>query len=127
MDAETDLFEFTVSLRTVVNTALHASASTLASLNYDADDDILTITAVSGASTNGPSGNVTLSGGNVNYTPATGFVGADQFTYTVSDGYTDGTATCTKQSEVRRYRALSSSSRSTTAPRRHPAAPFKDC
>ena len=87
-------------LATTVSAPLSASASTLASLNYDPDGDTLTIIAVSGTSTNGPSGNVTLSGGNVNYTPATGYVGADQFTYTVSDGY-GGTATCTNKVTVR--------------------------
>jgi hypothetical protein len=94
-------------LTTVMNTALHVSATTLAGLNYDADGDTLTITAVSGTSTNGPSGNVTLSGGDVNYTPANNFVGADQFTYTISDGYTGGTATCTNTVTVTLGKATS--------------------
>jgi hypothetical protein len=71
-------------LGAIMNMTLTISASALAVLDYDADGDTLSITAVSGASTNSPSGNVTLSGGNVHYTPAAGFVGADQFTYTIS-------------------------------------------
>jgi hypothetical protein len=50
----------------------------------DMDDDVLTISAVSATSTNG--GTVTLGTTNVIYMPATNFVGADLFTYTVSDG-----------------------------------------
>ena len=88
-------------LGSVLNTELTISASALAALDYDADADPLSITAVSGTSTNGPSGNVTLSGGNVHYTPATGFVGVDQFTYTISDGFTGGTATSTANVTVR--------------------------
>ena len=88
-------------LGAVLNTPLTIIASALAALDYDADGDPLSITAVSGTSTNGPSGNVTLSGGNVHYTPATGFVGVDQFTYTISDGFTGGTATSTANVTVR--------------------------
>ncbi|MGO8927547.1 MAG: DUF4038 domain-containing protein [Limisphaerales bacterium] len=81
-------------LVTTVSTPLVVSASTLASLDYDANHDILTITAVSPTSTNGPPNNVSLAAGTITYTPATGFVGADQFTYTISDSY-GGTATST--------------------------------
>jgi hypothetical protein len=70
-----------------VNTALNISASALAALHYDADGDTLTITAVSSTSTNGPPNNVSLTAGTITYTPATDFVGADQFTYTISDGW----------------------------------------
>jgi hypothetical protein len=90
-------------LTTTVNTPLSVSAATLASLNYDPDGDTLTITAVSGSSTNG--GTVTLSG-TVNYTPAAGYVGADLLTYTVSDGY-GGTATCTNKVTVTLGKATS--------------------
>ena len=55
----------------------------------DADDDLLTITAVSATSTNG--GTVTLGSTYVVYMPATNFVGTDRFTFTVSDGH-GGTA-----------------------------------
>ena len=94
-------------LGAVVSTKLTISASALAVLDYDADGDTLSITAVSGTSTNGPSGNVTLSGGNVHYTPATGFVGVDQFTYTISDGFPGGTATSTANVTVRLGQATS--------------------
>ena len=94
-------------LGAVVGTELIITASALAVLDYDADGDTLSITAVSGTSTNGPSGNVTLSGGNVYYTPANGFVGADQFTYTISDGFTGGTATSTAKVTVRLGQATS--------------------
>lgn len=53
-------------------------------------DDTLAITAVSAAK----NGTVTLSNGSVTYTPKTGFVGTDTFTYTVIDGQ-GGTATGT--------------------------------
>ena len=49
---------------------------------------------MSSTSTNGPPNNVSWAAGTITYTPASGFVGADQFTYTISDGY-GGTATCT--------------------------------
>jgi len=50
----------------------------------DLDGNPLSITAVSGVSTNG--GTVSLNGLFIAYTPATDFVGWDQFTYTLSDG-----------------------------------------
>ena len=93
-------------LTTVLNTPLSVSAATLASLNYDSDGDTLTIIAVGGTSTNGPSGNVTLSGGNLNYTPAAGYVGADLLTYTVSDVY-GGTSICTNKVAVTLGKATS--------------------
>jgi hypothetical protein len=52
----------------------------------DQDTDTLTIVAVTANSTNG--GTVTLTETNIVYTPATNFVGADLFTYTISDGHT---------------------------------------
>jgi hypothetical protein len=63
----------------------------------DADSDPLAIIAVSPTSTNG--GTVTLNGGNVDYLPATNYIGADEFTYTVSDGR-GGTAIGTVQVSV---------------------------
>ena len=82
------------------NNTLMVSAATLAGLSYDADGQTRTITGVSGISTNGPANNVTLSGGNLSYTPATDFVGADQFTYTIDDGH-GGTATVTAKVTVK--------------------------
>jgi hypothetical protein len=93
-------------LGAIVNTPLSTSASALAALDYDADGNTLTITAVSSASTNGPPGNVTLSSGTITYTPATGYVGADQFTYTIDDGF-GGTATSTAKVTVRLGKATS--------------------
>jgi hypothetical protein len=48
-----------------------------------------TLTGLSAYSTNG--GTVTLSEGLVTYTPTTNFVGADLFTYAVSDGFNSAT------------------------------------
>jgi hypothetical protein len=58
----------------------------------DADGDTLTVSGVSPASTNG--GTVLLTSTNVIYTPANNYVGADAFTFTVSDGH-GGTASGT--------------------------------
>jgi hypothetical protein len=88
------------NLVTVVDTPLSIPASRLADLDYDADDDFLTIMAVSNSSTNGPADNVSFIAGTITYTPAAGFVGADQFTYLISDGR-GGTATCTNHVTVR--------------------------
>jgi hypothetical protein len=68
----------------------------------DGDGDPLTVSAVQGSGANvgsatatDQSGSVTLNAdGSFNYTPATGFSGADTFTYTVSDGV-GGTDTVT--------------------------------
>jgi RHS repeat-associated protein len=58
----------------------------------DPDGDTLTVSSV----TNGTNGTVAItdSGTDVTYTPATDYVGLDQFTYTISDGR-GGTATAT--------------------------------
>jgi len=45
----------------------------------------LSVTGVSATSTNG--GSVTLTGTNVTYTPVTDYIGADLFTYTLSDAF----------------------------------------
>lgn len=47
----------------------------------DADGDSLTITSVSGVN-----GNAQISGGNIIFTPASGFSGVESFSYTLSDG-----------------------------------------
>lgn len=94
-------------LTTLMNTNnFKVSAATLAGLDYDADGDTLTITSVNSPSTQG--GTVSLSGGNVTYTPASGFAGTDTFTYTISDGFTGGTATSTANVTVRLGNATSS-------------------
>ena len=80
------------------NQSLSISAYTLASLDYDADGDPLTITTVSSPSTNGVT--VSFDGTTIGYTPPANYVGADQFTYTISDGQ-GGTATCTNAVTVR--------------------------
>ncbi len=52
----------------------------------DADiGDVLTLTAVSYTSGNGAT--VAVNGNNLEYTSASGFIGADSFTYTVSDNF----------------------------------------
>ncbi len=91
------------NLGATLNTPLAVSATTLAGLDYDADGDPLTITAVGSAS----HGTVGLSGGTITYTPTTSYVGTDAFTYTISDGYTGGTATSTANVTVRLGKATS--------------------
>lgn len=56
----------------------------------DSDGDALSISGV----TQGGSGSVTISGGQVIYTPNAGFSGNDSFTYTITDG-NGGTSTAT--------------------------------
>jgi outer membrane protein OmpA-like peptidoglycan-associated protein len=57
----------------------------------DADGDTLTITAVSAPL----HGSATIVGDRVRYVPAPGYVGLDQFTYTISDGTGTATASIT--------------------------------
>jgi len=72
--------------------------------DFDLDDDALTVIAVS-ASTNG--GTVTFNSTDITYTPATNYVGADAFTYTISDGR-GGVATATVLVTVYSQDALTS-------------------
>jgi len=72
------------TLRTTENIAANASVVKLLSNDSDVDGDPLSITAVSATSTNG--GAVVLNSGTVTYTPVNGYTGADQFSYTLSDG-----------------------------------------
>jgi hypothetical protein len=58
----------------------------------DADNDTLTVSAVSSPTANG--GAVTTDGVNVTYTASSSYTGSDSFTYTVNDGH-GGTATAT--------------------------------
>jgi hypothetical protein len=92
-------------LGAVVDTVLNISASALAGLDYDAEGDPLRLTAVSATSAHG--GTVSLSNGTLTYTPPGSYVGADQFTYTLSDGYLGGTATSTANVTVRLGQATS--------------------
>ena len=55
----------------------------LLATDTDPDGDSLTITAVSALSTN--NGTVVLAGGTITYTPPDGYVGADRFSYTLTD------------------------------------------
>ena len=94
----------THNLGATVNTApLHVSASTLAGLSSDADGDSLAITDIGTAS----HGTVGLVGDTLSYTPASGYVGTDSFTYTVSDGFSGGTSTGTANVNVRLGEATS--------------------
>jgi hypothetical protein len=80
-------FTLTHSFGILMNTNLVITAVNLAKLDYDPDGDVLTITNVSSTSTNGPSGNVTLTGGTVTYAPANNYVGQDTFNYVVTDPF----------------------------------------
>ena len=60
-----------------------------ASSGADNESDTLLIDGVTDPS----NGTVSVSGGVITYTPMTGFVGSDSFTYTVSDGTDTSTAT----------------------------------
>ena len=75
----------------VQNHARSVKIEKCGSNDFDLDDDALTVIAVS-ASTNG--GTVTFNSTDITYTPATNYVGADAFTYTISDGR-GGMATAT--------------------------------
>ena len=64
---------------------LHIAAATLLANDSDGDPELnqgLTIISVGGA----VNGSVSLSGGTITFTPATGHVGAASFTYVLSDG-----------------------------------------
>ena len=74
---------------TLVNTA--KVTPNLLTLCSDAEDNTLTISNVSTPS----HGTAVNNGGVVTYTPATGYVGVDTFTYTVSDGTLTATGTIT--------------------------------
>ncbi len=67
-------------------------ASLLLANDTDADNDFLSLTAVSPQSAQG--GTVTLDWPWISYTPPIGFIGIDTFSYTVADGY-GGSATAT--------------------------------
>jgi hypothetical protein len=68
---------------------LTIAATTLLANDIDVDGDILRVVAVGAAS----SGEVALAGESITFTPATGFTGHVQFTYTITDGTSTSTAT----------------------------------
>lgn len=68
------------------------STTTLLANDTDPDSDTLSLTGVSGTTTNG--GTIYLADSWIHYVPAAGFTNVDAFTYTVSDGQ-GGTATGT--------------------------------
>ena len=78
------------TLGVMANLARTVSSATLLRHATDEDGDVLTLQAVGATSANG--GQVAISSDSVTYTPARDFVGADSFTYTVSDSH-GGTAT----------------------------------
>jgi hypothetical protein len=87
------------TLATVQNTAVNMSGSKLSKRCTDADADALHVSAVSPESSQG--GTVSLSGNTITYNPPMGYVGADVFTYAVSDtfgGYGIGTIYVTVRS-----------------------------
>ncbi|HXI70589.1 MAG TPA: Ig-like domain repeat protein [Verrucomicrobiae bacterium] len=89
----------------VVSTPVNLNATTLAGLDYDADNDTLSVASVN---TGSPShGTVSLAGTTITYTPFTSYVGTDSFTYTISDGFTGGTNTSTANVNVRLGKATS--------------------
>jgi hypothetical protein len=72
----------TDSATTAQNTAVTLEASTLLANDTDADGDSLSLTSVS----NPVNGSVTVSNGNVIFTPSTNFTGNASFDYSISDG-----------------------------------------
>ena len=64
------------------NTPLVLQQSALVANDSDPEGNVLTVSAVAGAQ----HGSVSLSGGQITFTPAAGYVGPAGFSYTVSDG-----------------------------------------
>ncbi|NNJ10270.1 tandem-95 repeat protein, partial [Chloroflexales bacterium ZM16-3] len=83
-----------VAVDDTVNVTINSIAQAIDVLANDSDpeDDTLTVTAV----TQGSHGTVAVGAGgaNVTYTPDANYIGADSFTYTISDGH-GGSATAT--------------------------------
>jgi len=69
---------------TGIGQSVSLNAATLLANDSDPDGDSLSIVSVGATSDHG--GTVSFSGGVITYTPASGFQGADSFSYTVSDG-----------------------------------------
>jgi hypothetical protein len=87
----------------VQNQARSVKIEKCLSNDSDADNDTLTVIAVSASSTNG--GTVTFNSTNITYTPAANYMGADAFTYTISDSR-GGVATATVTVQVYSQDAL---------------------
>ena len=68
---------------TAQSTTLSIPLTNLLAIASDPDGDTFIVTSVSALSTN--HANLTLAGGNILYAPPNGYVGADQFTYTLTD------------------------------------------
>ncbi|HSU56078.1 MAG TPA: Ig-like domain repeat protein [Candidatus Dormibacteraeota bacterium] len=85
-------------LQTFENGSVTVTAASLLANDSDPDGDILSLSGVSATSAQG--GTVSLGGGSLSYTPPTGYVGADSFTYTLSDTF-GATATATVNVTVR--------------------------
>jgi PKD repeat protein len=80
----------------------------------DPDGDTLTVSGVSG----GANGTVTVNGDNtITYTPDSGYVGEDTFTYTAFDGEFEDTATVTVAVSERPNRAPVANDDTATTPR----------
>jgi hypothetical protein len=69
---------------TIQNRPISIPVEKLLLLATDPNGDPVSLSGVNSTSTNG--GSVALSGGVVTYTPATDYIGADRFSYTLSDG-----------------------------------------
>jgi hypothetical protein len=69
---------------TGVDQPLVIAESAILANTADANGDTVTVSAAATTSTEG--GGISRSGGNLTYTPATGFTGSDTFTVTFSDG-----------------------------------------
>ena len=80
------------SVSTAKNTALVIAPNMLLANDTDADGNTLTITA---AGAGGHGSTSRAADGTITYTPDTNFTGADSFTYTISDGTLNSTATVT--------------------------------
>jgi cysteine-rich repeat protein len=76
-------------LTTAEDTPLVIQGSTLAGNDFDPENQLLTVTGVTGAT----NGTVALVGTTITFTPTANFSGNGQFTYTVSDGALTDTGT----------------------------------
>jgi len=73
------------TVNTEKNTPLVIATSLLLTNDTDVDGDLLTITFISPGTAKGAT--LQLVGGQILYTPPTGFIGTDTFTYTADDGH----------------------------------------
>jgi hypothetical protein len=71
------------SFERIQTQGLRIGAAAFLANDYDIDTDQLSLFAVAPLSANG---SVSLVGGNIIYTPAANFTGADSFSYTITDG-----------------------------------------